>query len=128
MSRALEPVKQIGTRSTAPVHDGKCGANARHATIVGNRGEPSGESRLKGIQDRYIRRLLVIGMTSQLQSARRKPEAHPWVTGLLANGKPNKLVAVAMANKAARIAWVIMTRGEVYRARQPATEGTALTT
>ncbi len=39
--------------------------------------------------------------------------------------KPNKLVAVAMANKAARIAWVIMTRGEVYRACQPATEGTA---
>ncbi len=39
--------------------------------------------------------------------------------------KPNKLVAVAMANKAARIAWVIMTRGEVYRARRPTTEGTA---
>ena len=63
-------------------------------------------------------------MTSQLQSARRKPEAYPWVASLLANGKPNKLVAVAMANKAARIAWVVMTRGEVYRARRPATEGT----
>ncbi len=70
----------------------------------------------------YLRRLLVIGMTSQLQSARRKPEAHPWITNLLVS-KPNKLVAVAMANKAARIAWV-MTRGEVYRARRPATEGT----
>ena len=32
---------------------------------------------------------------------------------------------VAMANKAARIAWVIMTRGEAYRAHRPATEGTA---
>ena len=63
-------------------------------------------------------------MTSQLQSARRKPDAHPWITNLLVS-KPNKLVAVAMANKAARIAWVIMTRGEVYRARKPATEGTA---
>ena len=39
--------------------------------------------------------------------------------------KPNKLVAVAMANKAARIAWVVMTRGEVYRVRYPATEATA---
>ncbi len=38
--------------------------------------------------------------------------------------KPAKLVAVAMANKAARIAWVVMTRGEVYRARRPTTEGT----
>ena len=80
--------------------------------------------RISKMGDRYLRRLLVIGMTSQLQSARRKPEAHPWITNLLAS-KPNKLVAVAMANKAARIAWVIMTRGEVYRSRQPATEGTA---
>ena len=74
--------------------------------------EPMG--RISKMGDRYLRRLLVIGMTSQLQSARRKPEAHPWITNLLAS-KPNKLVAVAMANKAARIAWVIMTRGEVWR-------------
>jgi transposase len=81
--------------------------------------------RISKMGDQYLRQLLVSGMTSQLQSARRKPQAHPWVTGLLANGKPNKLVAVAMANKAARIAWVVMTRGEVYRARRPATEGNA---
>jgi transposase len=62
-------------------------------------------------------------MTSQLQSARRKSEAHPWITGL-STSKPNKLVAVAMANKAARIAWAVMTRGEVYRAPQPANEAT----
>ena len=73
---------------------------------------------------RCLRRLLVIGMTSQLQSARRKPEVHPWITNLLVS-KPNKLVAVAMANKAARIAWVIVTRGEAYRAHRPATEETA---
>ncbi len=64
-------------------------------------------------------------MTSQLQSVRRKPDAHSWVIGLLASGKPDKVVAVAMANKAARIAWVVMTRDEVYRAHQPTTEGTA---
>ncbi len=33
-------------------------------------------------------------MTSQLQSARRKPDAYPWVASLLAS-KPNKLVAVS---------------------------------
>jgi transposase len=71
--------------------------------------------RISKMGDRYLRYLLVSGMTSQLQSARRRPEAHPWVAGLLAS-KPNKLIAVAMANKAARIAWVIMTRGEAYRA------------
>ncbi|MCP4381441.1 MAG: IS110 family transposase [Hyphomicrobiales bacterium] len=79
--------------------------------------------RISKMGDRYLRRLLVSGMTSQLQSARRKPDAYPWVAGLLAR-KPNKLVAVAMANKAARIAWVVMTRGEVYRAHRPATEAT----
>jgi transposase len=80
--------------------------------------------RISKMGDRYLRRLLVIGMTSQLQSARRKPDAYPWVAGLLAS-KPNKLVAVAMANKAARIAWVVMTRGEVYRAPRSSTEVTA---
>jgi transposase len=74
--------------------------------------------RISKMGDRYLRRLLVIGMTSQLQAAQRKPETHPWVAGLLASGKPRKLVAVAMANKAARIAWVVMTRGEVYRAHR----------
>jgi len=82
------------------------------------------KGRISKMGDRYLRRLLVIGMTSQLQSARRKPEAHPWITKLLVS-KPNKLVAVAMANKAARIAWVIMTRGEVYRAHRPVTEAAA---
>ena len=38
-------------------------------------------------------------MTSQLQSAGRKPEAHPWVIDLLET-KANKLIAWAMANKA----------------------------
>ena len=80
--------------------------------------------RISKMGDRYLRRLLVIGMTSQLQSARRKPEAHPWITNLLVS-KPNKLVALAMANKAAQIAWVIMTRGEVYRAHRGATEEAA---
>ena len=80
--------------------------------------------RISKMGDRYLRCLLVNGMTSQLQAARRKPEAHPWVISLLAT-KPNKLVAVAMANKAARVAWVVMTRGQVYRVAQPATEGTA---
>ena len=32
------------------------------------------------------------------------------------------MVAVALANKAARIAWAVMTRGEIYRAPQPSTQ------
>ena len=70
--------------------------------------------------DQYLRRLLVNGMTSQLRWVRRHPEAHPWAAKLLRK-KPAKLVAVAMANKAARTAWAVMTRGEIYRAPQPST-------
>ena len=72
------------------------------------------QGRISKMGDRHIRCLLVSGMTSQLQSARRHPDDHPWVSAMLAR-KPPKLVAVAMANKAARIAWAVMTRGEVYR-------------
>ncbi len=38
-----------------------------------------------------------------------------WINGLLAK-KPAKLVAVALANKMARIAWAVLARKEVYRA------------
>ncbi len=66
--------------------------------------------------DRYLRRLLVIGGTSRIRAAEHHPAAaDPWLLSLLAR-KPKKLVAVALANKAARIAWVIMARGESYRA------------
>ena len=77
--------------------------------------------RISKMGDQYLRRLLVSGMASQLRWARLNPDAHPWAANLLQR-KPAKLVAVAMANKVARIAWVVMTRGEVYRAPQSTTE------
>jgi transposase len=76
--------------------------------------------RISKMGDQYLRRLLVNGMTSQLRRIRQYPDTLTWASGLLQR-KPPKLVAVAMANKAARIAWAVMTRGEVYRAPQPST-------
>ena len=77
-----------------------------------------GKERLGGISkkgDRYIRRLLVIGMTSQVQRARGFPErVHPWIIQLLAR-KPVRLATVAMANKAARIIWAVLTSETPYR-------------
>ncbi len=87
-----------------------------------------GKARLGGISkmgDRYLRRLLVNGMTSRLRWIRHRPETHPWAAKLLQR-KPAKLVAVALANKAARIAWAVMTRGETYRAPQPSTQQQAV--
>jgi transposase len=74
--------------------------------------------RISKMGDQYLRRLLVNGMTSRLRWLRHHPEAQPWAAELLQR-KPAKLVAVALANKTARVAWAVMTRGEVYRAPQP---------
>jgi transposase len=77
-----------------------------------------GKERLGGISkkgDRYIRRLLVIGMTSQVQRARAFPErVHPWIMQLLER-KPVRLATIAMANKTARIIWAVLTSGNQYR-------------
>jgi transposase len=62
----------------------------------------------------YLRRLLVNGATAVLKSKRAKAE--PWLAKLLAT-KPRKLVAVALANKMARIGWALMTRQEDFRGR-----------
>ena len=73
--------------------------------------------RITKIGDRYLRKLLVVGMTAVVRHAKRKPETvDPNLIALLAR-KPVRVVTVALANKTARIAWAIMTRGEVYRER-----------
>jgi hypothetical protein len=40
--------------------------------------------------------------------------------------RAKQMVAVALANKAARIAWAAMTRGEIYRAPQPSSQPQAV--
>ncbi|MFP6688039.1 MAG: transposase, partial [Alphaproteobacteria bacterium] len=51
-------------------------------------GDKQRMGRISKMGDRYLRRLLVNGMTSQLQAVRRKPEAHPWVTRLCWQASP----------------------------------------
>jgi len=64
--------------------------------------------------DRYLRRTLIVGAFAVLRRARAHPEKYPWVTQLLVR-KPAKVVAVAMANKTARIAGAVLTKKESYR-------------
>jgi transposase len=61
----------------------------------------------------YLRRLLVNGAMAVLNTRRAKED--PWLAKLMAT-KPRKLVAVALANKMARIAWALMMRDEDYHA------------
>ena len=70
--------------------------------------------------DKYLRRLLVVGMTSLVRRAKYKPKAvDPWLADMLSR-KPVRVVTVALANKTARVIWAIMARGGTYRASQPA--------
>ena len=86
--------------------------------LVPRQHSTGGKERLGSISkqgDRYLRRLLVVGATAVVRHARQYPQKHPWVMKLLGK-KPAKLVAVAVANKMARIAWAIMVKGGYYRA------------
>jgi len=72
--------------------------------------------------DEGLRSVLVAGATSVIKMARtgKGAGASPWLIALLKRKEP-KLAAVALANKIARIAWVMMTTGEAYDARRTAT-------
>ena len=65
--------------------------------------------------DEALRRLLVVGATSVIKLAQRG-KGPAWLLALLKR-RPAKVVAVALANKMARIAWAMMVSGQVYRAR-----------
>ena len=67
--------------------------------------------------DQYIRRLLVLGMTSRIKSIKAEPERFdPWFADILSR-KPSRVAAVAMANKTARMIWAVLTRDEPYKVR-----------
>jgi transposase len=65
--------------------------------------------------DRYLRRILVVGAVSVLRRAKLHPEKFPWITQMLSR-RPFKVVAVALANKMARLAWALMMSGKTCRA------------
>jgi transposase len=78
----------------------------------------AGKQRLGKISragDEALRRLLVVGATSVIKLAKRG-KGPAWLLALLKR-RPAKVVAVALANKMARIAWAMMVSGQVYRAR-----------
>lgn len=65
--------------------------------------------------DEMLRSVLVAGATAVIADMRRGGSRKwPWLKALIAR-KPAKLVAIALANKLARIAWKLMVSGERYR-------------
>jgi transposase len=75
-----------------------------------------GKERLGGISKRgnqQLRTLLIIGATSIVNLGKRGVKLPPWLSGLMAR-KPFKLVAVALANKMARMIWALLVKGGIY--------------
>jgi transposase len=84
--------------------------------LVPRQGSSGGKSRLGGISkrgDSYLRRLLVNSAHTVLLSS-KTAKADPWIVSLRGR-KPRLVVAVALANKTARVAWAIMSRQDTYR-------------
>ena len=128
-SRRLATIPGIGPLSAsaivASIPDPTIFASGREfAAFLGlvlRQSSTGGKERLGRISkmgDRYLRTLLVVGATAVLRHARQDGSAsRAWAEALLER-KPFKVVAVALANKTARIAWAVLTRGETYRPGQ----------
>jgi len=125
-SKRLETIPGFGvilsTAVVATMTDPKAFKTGREFAawigLVPRQNSTGGKERLGSITkqgDRYLRRLLVVGATSVINSARARPYKYPWVIELLGR-RPTKVVAVALANKMARIAWAVLAKGERYRA------------
>ena len=91
--------------------------------LVPRQNSTGGKERLGTISkqgDRYLRWLLVAGAMTVIRHARRYGTSDPWLAQLIAR-KPTKVAAVALANRNARIAWALLSRGGTYRRSAPVT-------
>ena len=89
--------------------------------LVPKQNSSGGREKLGNISkrgDRYLRSLFTAGALAVIRYAKIHGTKHrPWLVALLAR-RPTKVAAIALANKLARIAWALMTKGSRYR--QPA--------
>ena len=126
-SKRLRTIPGIGiigaTAITAVVTDPKAFRSGRDFAawigLVPREDSTGGKRKLGPISkqgDRYLRRILVVGAHSVLRRAKQSPERYPWLTRLLAR-RPFKVVAIALANKMARVAWALLAKGGSYRPR-----------
>jgi transposase len=131
-SQRLASLPGIGvltaTALAASVGEGQDFRNGRQLAaylgLVPRQASSGGKERLLGISKRgdgYLRSLLIHGARAVIHHIRRRLKAHqpggnPWVEQLLQRCHVNE---VAVANKMARTAWVLLARNETWCAARP---------
>lgn len=129
VSRRLETIPGVGpllaSALTATIGDASSFKSGRSLAaflgLVPRQNSSGGKERLGHISkrgDHYLRWLLVAGAMAVIRYAQQHGTRRPWLVKLLERRAP-KIAAVAMANKMARIAWALMTRGGVYMEPTP---------
>jgi transposase len=125
-SRRLATIPGIGpiiaTALTASVTDPAVFRSGRELAawigLVPRQNSTGGKERLGRISkrgDAYLRWLLVTGAMAVIRHGRNTGfEKTPWLGDLMGR-KPTKVAAVALANKMARVVWVLLNTGESYR-------------
>lgn len=129
VSRLME-IEGIGPISAsalvAAVGDARQFASGRDMAawmgLVPSQHSSGGKERLGHISkrgDTYLRTLFIHGARAALNScATKRDRRSQWAQALAARRNRN-IATVALANKNARIAWAVLSRGEVYRGAQP---------
>jgi len=125
-SKRLDAIPGVGpvlaTALVASITDPKAFRSGRNLSawigLVPKQHSSGGKDRLGSISkqgDRYLRSLFMAGALAVIRYAKINGAKHrPWLTALLAR-RPTKIAAIALANKIARMVWVLMARGECYK-------------
>ena len=125
-SRRLETIPGIGpliaSAMTASISDPEVFKNGRELAawigLVPRQNSTGGKQRLGKISkqgDQYLRWLLVAGAMSVVLHAKRRGTTNiPWLAAII-DRKPTMVVAVALANRNARIVWALLHNGGTYQ-------------
>jgi transposase len=132
VSRLIATIPGIGpitaTATAATVPDAAAFRSGRDFAawlgLTPRQNSSGGKDRLGSITkrgDTYLRHLLLIGARNVIRYPKARAAAGAaWIEALVAR-RSKTVAAVALANKMARIAWAMMTTGEVYRSAREAT-------
>ena len=121
----LEEVPGIGRLTAsalvATVGNGKAFKSGRQFAawlgLVPRQYSSGGKQNLQGISKRgnsYLRRMLIHGARAVIKHMNPKRKVTPWLTSLSARAHKN-VVIVALANKLARMAWALLSKGSSYK-------------